>query len=406
MIPILYEAKEDCCGCGACVNCCPKQAISMEEDELGFLYPKINESLCINCNQCKRVCAFQNITVDHTPLETFAAVSCDRKLAAKSASGGIFATLAKQVLEAGGVVCGAVFAEDWRVQHILIDDVEQLEKLQGSKYTQSDTGKTFLETRQALQAGKKVLYSGTPCQIAGLYGFLGKEDENLLTVDIICHGVPSNQMLLAYLKHMEQEEHGEVVSFTFRDKKIGWGINGSVDLMSNGKIKHKKLWQSASSYLYYFSKGWVYRENCYRCKYACSHRPADLTIGDYWGIEKVHPEYLKNGWDESEGISVIIVNTEKGQTYLKQLDGYIQLKPSKFEKAALSNRQLNRPSTPGKRAEIMEEYFRGGWGAVEKRYRDNVRIRRYSSQAKALLPNRMKRWMKSGFGRKQNRAGE
>ena len=392
-VPILFDKKADCCGCGACLNVCPSQAISMKEDEYGFLYPWIDETVCVTCGMCKKVCAFQNHSVRNRPIATFAAVARDHTLAAGSASGGVFAALAHGFLAGDGVVFGAAFQENWSVRHCSVDRAENVCKLQGSKYTQSDTGRTYAEVKELLAAGKNVLYSGTPCQIAGLYGYLGREYDNLLTVDLVCHGVPNNRMLQEYIQSIESKYEGKVTSFTFRDKSIGWGINGSAQI--EGKKRKVKLWKSASSYLYYFSDGSIYRESCYQCKYACAARPADLTIGDYWGIEKAHPEYLKkDGWDERNGISVVVVNTEKGTQYLKLLSSCVALKESAFEKASAGNAQLNHPSDPGKRSEVLHDYLHGGWSALENRFEKRIGLRKYSSQIKSMIPRFIKQKLK------------
>lgn len=388
-IPILYVKKKDCCACGACLNVCPKQAISMVEDTFGFRYPQIDEKLCVRCRRCKQVCAFQNSKVENSPVKVFAGVAKDENLRKTSASGGIFAAIAKKALQEGVVVYGAELQPDFSVKHVGINAVDELLKLQGSKYTQSDIGRTYSKVKEYLKLGNKVLFSGTPCQIDGLYGYLGKDNKNLVTVDIICHGVPSNKMLKDYIKSLGQD----VSNFVFRDKSIGWGINGSAFV--NGK--KKCIWQSSSSYLYYFTKGWIYRENCYQCKYTCKHRPADITLGDYWGIEKQHPEYLgKDGWDESKGISVIIANTIQGMNLLSKMNGTIEMKESTFEKAASGNNQLKHPSEPGKRAEVLNLYAEGDWKALELRYKKNIGWGYYISQIKSLIPNKLKRILK-GF---------
>lgn len=395
-VPILYENKEDCCGCGACVNICPRAAIYMEEDECGFLYPRIDENKCVRCQRCKTVCAFQNIEEKNVPLKTYAAISQNREQANQSASGGIFAAIATQFIEAGGIVFGASFSENYGVSHRAVGNIENLFLLQGSKYVQSRIDNTYQQAKDYLEKGKKVLFSGTPCQIAGLMGFLGKEYTNLLTVDIVCHGVPSEKIFLSYFSMLERKYEGKIKYFTFRDKKIGWGINGKVVLsLKNKKTKSVKLWQSGSSYLYYFIKGWLYRENCYRCKYAGKNRPGDITLGDYWGIEKQHPEYLNgaDGWDESNGISVVIANTSKGLEVLNEIDG-LEMRSSTFEKAAYGNKQLMHPSEKGKRQEILEQYRIGGWDALENRYQKKIGIRKYASQVKALIPLKIKRWLK------------
>lgn len=390
-VPILFKKKEECCACGACLNVCPKQAIVMNEDEYGYLYPIIDEKKCVRCGKCKKVCSFQNNIETNNPLQTFAAISKNDNILMKSASGGIFASMAKKYIENQGLAVGAELKNDFSVHHIIINKSSEICKIQGSKYAQSSTDGIFLSIEQYLKEGKHVLYSGTPCQVAGLLGYLGKEYDNLLTVDIVCHGVPGIRMFQNYIKVL-QNKKGKVTSFLFRDKNNGWGINGSA-IINGRKIK---IWQSSSSYLYYFTKGWIYRDSCYKCPYACSHRPGDITIGDYWGVEKQHPEYLgRNKWDEQKGISLVIANTKKGIDFLNSAKDILDMKESTFEKAAVANAQLNYPSMPGKRKDIMETYRKGGWEALEKRFRKNISWKYYGSQIKSFIPKKVKRIIKA-----------
>ena len=388
-IPVLFKKNEDCCGCGACLNICPRQAIKMQEDEYGFLFPVIDDEKCIRCGRCTNVCAFQNRKETNEPIECYAAISRNVEQGSKSASAGIFASFAEKVIYDGGIVFGAAFTENWGVHHVSIDNLQDLIKLQGSKYAHSNIERTYNEAKKELQTGRQVLFSGTPCQIGGLYEFLGSDYENLITVDIVCHGVPSVRMLQDYIKTFENKYGGKITAFTFRDKSIGWGINGSAVI--NGK--KIKIWQSASSYLYYFTRGWLYRENCYKCPYACKNRPADITLGDYWGIEKQHPELLgKGGWDERAGISCMIINTKKGISFIS--DKELQLHKSTFEKISAGNGQLREPSNPGKRNEILQQYKCGGWIQLSKRFNSSIGWRRYLGPVKAMIPPKIKRLMK------------
>lgn len=386
----LFAENEHCCGCGACMNICPKKAITMHEDEYGFLYPQIDENVCIKCGVCQSVCSFQNKKETHEPVATFAISAKDQKIHINSASGGAFAVLAEKIITEDGVVFGAAFDNDWNVCHIAINDIQDIKKLQGSKYVQSNIDKAYQIVKAYLAQGKKVLFSGTPCQVAGLYGYLGKDDESLVTVDLICHGVPNQRMFKDYLSSF-----GEVESFTFRDKSLGWGINGTIRI--KGRKKFHKLWQSAEPYLYYFTKGLIYRDSCYKCKYACQHRPADITLGDYWGIEKQHPEYLgKNGFTPKMGISVAIANTEKGFIALHECSEQIDAKESTFSKATASNAQLVKPSEKKeKRQEILNLYAKDGWSAVAERFEQNIGIRKHSSFIKSMIPDSLVRFLKS-----------
>lgn len=389
-VPVLFKNKSECCGCRACINICPVSAICMKEDEYHNVYPCIDESKCIRCGQCKKVCSFQKGKASNTPLSTYAAVNNDRTTAEKSASGGIFAAFAKKIIAGGGTVFGAAFDAAYGVKHIEINKPEEILKLQGSKYTYSSTESTYKEAGVLLKSGKTVLFSGTPCQIAGLYGYLSRDYDNLITVDLICHGVPGERMFKDYLKTL-----GNIKYFTFRDKSLGWGINGRAYVEKNNKIKKLKLWQSASPYLYYFTQNMIFRENCYECPYACENRPADITIGDFWGIEKAHPDYIsKGGFSTGEGISVIISNTDKGDKFIKYCDGLITLKPSEFAKAAAGNAMLREPAKRGKRDEILELYREKGFEGVAARFYKNIGIRKYSSKIKSMLPRKLKAFLK------------
>lgn len=390
---ILFENRKDCCGCGACANICPNNAISMKEDEYGFIFPVIDEKICINCHMCQKVCAFQNIDESNLPLKTWVAVTKNKESLKKSASGGVFFTLAKEFVKENNCAVGAAFDDAFNLKHIIAEDIDTLTKLQGSKYTQSNTEFVYREIKIKLNNGKKVLFSGCPCQVAGLKAFLGREYENLITIDLICHGVPSNKSFKDYIAVLQKKNGVQIESFNFRDKRYGWGINGTAFTSDN---KNVKALCTSSSYLYYFSHGLTYRENCYKCKYASKNRPSDITIGDYWGIEKEHSELLnKKVIDESKGVSVVIANTQKGIDLVERNAELFYLYESTFEKAARSNAQLNHPiECDPKREDIIELYKISGWNAVEERFNKNIGIKKYSSQIKSLFPASIKRFLK------------
>lgn len=392
---ILFDEKKNCCYCTACKNICPKNAIDMYLDEYGFEYPKINKEKCILCGLCKRVCAFQNIKEENTPIETYVGVAKDKDIILKSASGGIFSTIAQIYLEKGGIVFGAAFDNNFNLIHIPIKDSKELYKLQGSKYVQSNTLKTYKEVKKLLKEGKEVLYSGTPCQIAGLKGYLMENYSNLLTIDIICHGVPSSKFFKDYIEILKRKLKGEIVDFKFRDKEVSWEKNGSVKYNIKGIIKKKRIYASESSYYYYFSKCDCFRESCYNCKYTSENRPGDITLGDYWGIEKVHPELLeKEKIREENGISVIIVNTIKGKEVIESSDKFYRF-VSSFSKARIKNEQLNSPSKKGENyKKVMNLYKNYGYLAVESLYNKQVGIRKYKSRIKTFIPSNIKRYLK------------
>ena len=264
-------------------------------------------------------------------------------------------------------------------KHIGIDNLKDLQKLLGSKYVQSDVGNVYKEIRTLLNNKKHILFSGTPCQVAGLKAFLGKEYDNLFTIDIICHGVPNAEFFKGYLEILEEKFNGKILDFKFRDKKDGWGpYILSADILKQNKLQkeRKYIYLDESTYASMFLYTDILRLNCYKCKYTNKHRTGDITIGDYWGIEKEHPELLKiNGGllDTKKGISAIIINTEKGKLEVEKLGQEIVYFDTTYEKVAVVNTQLREPSKYGKyRDKIMEEYKIGGFNKVDEYYYKKV----------------------------------
>ncbi|UZQ50363.1 Coenzyme F420 hydrogenase/dehydrogenase, beta subunit C-terminal domain [Clostridium kluyveri] len=376
---ILYNDKKECCACGACMNICPNNAILMGRDEYGFLYPQIDYNVCVNCGICKKVCAYQNINGSKLPMATYAGGAKSSSIM-NSASGGIFLAMAISIIEGGGVVFGASFKlveGILRPIHIGISNEEQIYKLQGSKYVQSDIGFSYRKIKNLLLKGKKVLFSGTPCQVDGLKGYLNKEYDNLLLIDIICHGVPNAQFFQDYLVLLGKSNYGEIIDFKFREKSKGWGLNGVAECrQKNGEYKKFVVSSRLSSFYRLFLDSEIYRDSCYSCKYASCHRAGDVTIGDYWGIKEEHPEFIdKNGGDLTleKGISCIIVNSEKGYAFLNDISESIFLYPSSYEKVSAHNSQLVFPSHVGKnRNKILELYRKKGYKGVHRYFNRKV----------------------------------
>jgi len=390
----LYKDKTNCCACGACLNVCPKNAINLKEDQQGYLYPVINRDECIQCEKCIKVCNYQCGSGERTKI-TFAGVVKDDSVLNNSSSGGIFAAIATEVLKRGGTVFGCsfeVYEDGLHPEHIRIEKLEDLHKLQGSKYVQSSIGITYRKVKDDLINGRFVLFSGTPCQVDGLRGFLGnKTYTSLLTMDIICHGVPSSKMFIDYLHEFEKRLKGTIVGFSFRDKMNGWAdYKGAVKYLDkNGKTRKKSLPIILSSYYKLFLTSEICRENCYSCRYAGPRRPGDITIGDFWGIEYEHPEYLyKNGgsMDINKGISCILVNTEQGNRMIHELGISLVIMSSSFEKVARHNGQLNMPSQCSeKRAMILGLYEKGGYSAIDRWYYHSLGWKRYAYEVRHAL---------------------
>lgn len=369
---ILYERQEDCCGCGTCKIACPKHAITMEIDTYGFVYPVIDSELCINCGICRKVCAYQQKEESNEPRKVYAMSLKNTDILRQSASGGAFGGIAERWIEEGGIAFGAsLISENGQltVKHCSATTKEELKRLLGSKYVQSDLGDTFVTAKDYLKKGKLVLYSGTPCQIAGLKAFLGTDYNNLLTIDLVCHGVPSNTMFQNYIKIEEKKLRALIKDFKFRDKDSGEGYNAKLSYYLKEQIKDIILPSYKSSYYELFLKGDIHRPNCYQCPYANEHRPGDMTIGDFWGIEEEHPDYLQpvGKLNQSSGISVLMINSEKGETLFKECESLFWYYLSTFDNAARHNEQLKHPSSPGKnRDTVMKLYKEKGYGAVDK----------------------------------------
>ena len=389
----LFENKSQCCACGACMNICPKQAITMEKDDDGFVYPQINKELCVGCGACQKVCAFQRVIEQEGAMKVYAATRNDLDKLKKSTSGGIFATVAEKIIEKKGIVYGACMvyeSEKLFVKHVGVDNLNDLQKLQGSKYVQSEIGHIYSEIKQKLQTGVDVLFSGTPCQVAGLKAFLNKEYENLLTIDIICHGVPSIQLFQEHINLLEKELGEKIKEYQFRDKENGWGLRSRiVSEALNGEEKEYHYLPDDLSYYSLFLKGYIYRENCYQCKYTNSCRPGDITIGDYWGIGKEHPEFLSvNGGqvEQKNGISAVIANTKKGIQYMEAISSELTLCCSDFEKVARGNAQLREPCKyPAEREKILKLYRNLGYEGVDKYALKLVKRSRMKTKIKSII---------------------
>lgn len=401
---MLFEEKKNCCACGACVQICPKQAISFEPDESWFLYPAVDEKRCVHCGLCEKVCCFRKELPQPTRLAVYAAAAenIERE---HSASGGVFAGLAAKVIDGGGVVFGSAMQYDGNqitVRHRAARTREELIRLQGSKYVQSAIGDCYRSARDSLEKGETVLFSGTPCQIAGLYSFLRKDYSKLYTIDIVCHGVPSEKFFQDYLTFEEQKTGKKVTDFRFRDKSKGWKLFGKMTAVDGQNKQSERFFEpEESSYYQLFLNGYTYRENCYSCPYAGGYRPGDLTIGDFWGIEVVQPELLKqNGGplDEEKGISCLIVNTDRGMMLLKSAPE-IRLYESSFEKAKKYNGQLREPSKLKPEREIALALYREGYDRLEKWYRRRLLAVRIKRGIRRAVPKWVKRGVRKLIGR-------
>lgn len=333
----ISRIKEKCVGCKGCQQSCPKHCISMEIDKEGFWYPHVDEKKCINCGKCLKTCPIENKDMHREiPQTVWAWRNKNYEDIMKSASGGAADSAAKTILRMGGVVYGAAYDEKMSVNHIEVVIEKERNKLQSSKYVQSDQKDSYTRVKQRLAEGKAVLYTGTPCQIAGLYAFLGGDKLNLYTVDLICHGVPSPKFFERYLEYQNRRMGDRVISYNFRSKdKRGWGTQ----YLLKTKTKTKTKMLSLDRYGKHFLEGDCYRECCYKCDYANIKRVGDLTVGDFWGISKSHPTF-----NSSKGVSSVFVNTKKGQELFEKMKSLADIEEATLEEGMTKQGNLVKPS--------------------------------------------------------------
>lgn len=351
---IKLASKEKCTGCAACYNACGRNAISMTADGEGFLFPVINEKQCVECGHCIKSCPIleerQNENAEKP--KAFAVWSdADRTV---SSSGGAFSAFARLILEKQGLVFGAAFDEKLQCQHKAVDNVDGLEPLRGSKYVQSFIGDTFKQVKEALRKDRFVLYCGTPCQIAGLKNYLRKNHDNLLLVDLACHGVPSQAVFDAYIAKISTRFAGRgiVDGFEFR-RRDGWGSAPSVSL--GGKFR--SLFGKDNLYMTAFDKSMTFRRSCYSCPFAQLPRVGDITLADFWGLGR-HGKPFKH--DVMKGVSLVLVNNEKGERFMTKLGDGVFVEERTLDEALIENHNIQHPSTLNpQRINVIKAFLSG-----------------------------------------------
>lgn len=390
---IVIQRNDLCCGCGACLQICPQSSITFKEDNEGFLYPEININTCIDCGLCERVCPVLNQNKESEPLHVYAVKNDDEDVLLKSSSGGVFTMLAEKTIKDGGVIFGAKFNADWCVIHDYTDTVEGLEPFMGSKYVQSVIGETYNQAETFLKEGRKVMFSGTPCQIAGLRKFLRKDYENLLTVDFVCHGVPSPLVWRKYLQEeiARQSDAGKNTVFAspkdaivltgvnFRDKSVGWKKYSFVLSFSKmSAVREQNTVLSSvftdNDYMSAFLTNLSLRPSCYNCPVKAGKSGADITIGDFWGIDKILPNL-----DSFKGVSIVLINNKKNIDILHKLK--CELEEVVYKDAIKENvHYYTSASIPVNRRYFFKEIVKNGFGrSYIKTTSHNLfsRIRRY-----------------------------
>lgn len=313
--------KKQCCGCGTCVEVCPAHAIVMKPDEEGFRYPIVDTSVCVSCNMCNRNCPFEYAAVlPQEPSKALLLIDNDARARNEASSGGAFGLLAADVIAKGGVVYGAAFDEDWNVRHIGVETLADLWRLKGSKYVESDLGDCYTKVIESLTAGRRVMFTGTPCQVAGLYKLLGRYNPALLLVEVACHGVPSPSVWRQALDEYCEKENisrRDITAINFRDKVRGW------------KNYHFTLSHRHGSYStreFPFVLGFAYdlyqRPSCYACRIKDYSSCADLTIADAWGVEHVTSE---ERFLDDKGVSLVLTHSPKGRIAVNSITSAVKM---------------------------------------------------------------------------------
>lgn len=309
---IEIKNKKDCCGCYACYNICPKECITMESDNEGFWYPKIDKDKCINCNLCEKVCPIINpVKRANSKKIAYAGINKDDQIRVKSSSGGIFSILAEYIIKNNGIIYGASFDENFNIKHKRILCNTDLDLLRGSKYVQSSIGDIYKQVKSDLESNRQVLFTGTPCQVEGLRSYLRKEYVNLITMDFICHGVPSPLVWKKYLEEMKKSKQENIKNIYFRNKDIGWKVS-SLKIIFDEKIYINNL--SKDLFMKGFLQDVYLRPSCYSCKFKKINRVSDITVADFWGIENILPKM-----DDDKGTSLIVIHSEKGEQLFDKL---------------------------------------------------------------------------------------
>lgn len=383
---IRIDRPTDCCGCEACAQRCPKQCIAMRADAEGFLYPHIDTAVCIDCGLCERVCPMLRQEQPRKPIAVYAAKNPDERIRMESSSGGVFTLLAEQTIRAGGVVFGARFDEAWEVVHDSTETIEGLAAFRGSKYVQSRIGTSFARAEEFLKQGRQVLFSGTPCQIAGLNRFLRRSYDNLLTVDVVCHGVPSP---LVWRRYLDGIGGGTTVSHvSMRDKSTGWThfrirISDTDRDLVNATVGDDPFMKGFLANLYL-------RPVCHACPAKSGRSGSDLTIADFWGIRRVLPHFA-----DDKGISLLLNYSEHGNHRIEAL--HMERRAASYEQALIGNPSIERSVPEPKQRKTFWDSFGSENTDLRRMVADITRHMGPSRSSRILsaLKSRMKRLLQN-----------
>lgn len=357
--------KHDCCGCTACASVCGHNALKMEEDTEGFLYPKCDISKCTNCHLCERVCPIisrdTDDVTDRKPLQVYALHNVNENIWHSSSSGGVFATIAQRFIDKGGVVYGAEYNNDFVVVHRGETTHEGVLKFRGSKYVQSDLRGVYTEIREQLRSGREVLFSGVPCQVEGLKNFLMKPYDNLTTIDILCHGVPSPLVFSDYISFIRKNTVFKLEKIFMKDKTFGWGYQNLRLYYRGGSSEFNTPMSNLWNKIFYDHI--ANRPSCFKCRFKNFRRAGDLTLGDFWKIEQSHPDFVSD-----KGISLLLINTTHGSAIWNKIQSEFKYIESNIQECLQPALDHSYPE-PSEKTSFWNDYLEHGFGkAVRKRY--------------------------------------
>ena len=360
--------QTECTGCSACMNVCPHKAIIMIGDEEGFIHPYIDETKCVDCKLCQKTCPITVSPKLNKPQNVYSGWSLDNSIRLSSSSGGAFAEIAKPIIEAGGVVFGCGLDDKLQAVHMYVEDMSALRaKLSGSKYVQSRIGDSYQKAKSFLKKGRKVLFSGTPCQIAGLLNYLHRDYQNLWTVDIICHGVPSPMIFEDYKKYMSKKHHMQIYDVKFRCKKYSWifynmTLKGHVEKNNTNETYEGAYYEDP--YIRGFLRDNFLRRSCYGCKFTSIDRTSDFTIADWWGYKK---ESKEDAGFRYKGVSLMLVNTNKALELVQHLNMSLRIRT--IEEAKRTNICLSHPfKMPASREIFWNDYKTMSFDSLAKKW--------------------------------------
>lgn len=385
----IYNKKEECSGCTACLSVCSKKAITMVEDKEGFLYPKVDKKLCINCGACIKVCHLKDNKykiLKNNNLESIAFKHKSSEVLYNSSSGGAFTAISDYILKNKGQVYGVVFNNEMKVIHSVANNVDERNKMRGSKYVQSDIRGIFKEIKQSLkETDKFIMFQGTPCQVAGLKSYLGDNinSERLLLCDIVCHGVTSPLFWREHINFIEKKYKRKILNYKFRSKIRGWGYHIEGFSFDNKKFNTKSALSQAYKNIFYTEN--AFRPSCYNCKYTDVNRVSDITIADFWGLQKTMPEFF-----DRKGVSLILINTEKGNDVFNNIKNNCEYRKCHLKDCMQP--QLQAPiKMPDNRQKFWEDYINRGYKFILKKYTCYGGLKRIKFEIKKCVPNNIKK---------------